>query len=55
MTWIAGIIGAAVLFAVLAVVKPAGGGCANPCVGCTGGGACRARGAAGRPHEEDHA
>ena len=41
MMWLVGIIGAAVFFGLLAALRPAGGGCGGPCVGCTGDGACK--------------
>ncbi|HKG93678.1 MAG TPA: hypothetical protein VKA84_17355 [Gemmatimonadaceae bacterium] len=44
MTYIVGVIGAALLAGLLAVLRPAGGGCGNPCAGCTGNGACKAKG-----------
>ena len=42
MTYVIGVIGAAVLFGVFAMLRPRDerDGCAGHCVGCTGDGAC---------------
>ena len=53
MTWIVGVIGAALLFGLFSALRPRDAGCAGHCAGCTGDGAC-ARGAAGsRGRPED--
>jgi len=44
MTVLAGIIGAALLFGLFALIRPNDrGGCTGQCVGCTREGACRSR------------
>ena len=47
MTVVVGVLGAAVLFGLFALLRPAdkGTGCAGQCVGCTRDGACDARNA----------
>lgn len=49
MTYIVGIIGAALLFGVFALLRPREAGCTGQCVGCAGDGACERR--AGAPHD----
>lgn len=43
MTYIVGIIGAAVLFGAFAMLRPGDTGCTGQCVGCTRDGACESR------------
>ena len=40
MTYVIGIIGAAVLFAVFTILRPSDSGCTGQCAGCTRDGAC---------------
>jgi len=41
MTWIVGVLGAAVLFGTFAMLRPSEGGCTGQCAGCTRDGACK--------------
>ena len=43
MTYFVGVIGAAVLFGLFAMLHPSDAGCTGQCVGCTRDGACRAK------------
>ena len=43
MTYLVGVIGVALLAGLLAALRPAAGGCATRCAGCTGDGACGAK------------
>ena len=45
MTYIVGVLGAALLFGLFTLLRPRDkDGCNGRCVGCTGDGACEARG-----------
>lgn len=46
MTYVVGVIGAALLFAFFAMLRPRDAGCTGQCAGCTGEGACEAKRAA---------
>ena len=53
MTYVAGVIGAALLFGIFAMLRPRdSAGCSGQCVGCTRDGACEA-GEAREAHESD--
>ena len=41
MTYVVGVIGAAVLFGLFAMLRPRDEGCTGQCVGCARNGACR--------------
>jgi hypothetical protein len=43
MTYIAGVIGAALLFGLFTMLRPRDAGCTGHCVGCTLDGACQAK------------
>ena len=43
MTYLAGVIGAALLFGIFALLRPREAGCSGHCVGCTRDGACERR------------
>lgn len=43
MTYIVGVIGAALLFGLFAALRPRDEGCTGHCVGCAGDGSCDAR------------
>ena len=43
MTYIVGVIGAAVLFGIFALLRPRPAGCTGHCDGCTRDGACEGR------------
>ena len=43
MTYIVGVVGAALLFGLFAMLRPRDEGCTGQCIGCTGDGACAAR------------
>lgn len=49
MTWLVGIVGAALLFGLFAALRPRDAGCAGGCVGCTRDGACESGGRTARP------
>ena len=50
MTYIVGVIGAAVLFGIFALLRPREEGCTGQCAGCTRDGACERR--ANAPQDE---
>jgi hypothetical protein len=43
VTYVVGIIGAALLFGAFAMLRPSEAGCTGQCAGCTRDGACRNR------------
>ena len=51
MTYIVGIIGAALLFGAFALLRPSEAGCTGHCVGCARDGACKSR-VADKPDEQ---
>ena len=51
MTWVAGVLGAALLFGAFAMLRPRETACTGHCVGCTRDGACGRRGANGLADE----
>ena len=43
MTYVVGIIGLGVLFALFTALRPSDGGCTGQCAGCTGDGSCASK------------
>ena len=50
MIYVVGVIGAALLFGLFAMLRPSDTACTGHCVGCTRDGACRSKGL-GAPNE----
>ena len=51
MTVIVGVIGAAVLFGLFAMLRQNDKGCTGQCIGCTRDGACESKGERARPED----
>lgn len=50
MTYVVGVVGAALLFGLFAMLRPSDAGCTGHCAGCTLDGACQSKGG-GAPNE----